>query len=214
MDGFERMVDEAVAFFAELERNNSKAWFEPQKDRYTDEIKKPAEFFGDLMAEDIARITGQTVKPKLFRIYRDVRFSKDKTPLKTHQHLLWSPVDAPGLTPSWFFGMSPRYVMLGMGLMGMDKDKLTAFRALVDRNGDALTDAIKASGAQISDWGAEPLKRVPKPYDADHPHGDLLRRKSFTLHYDLPEGWRAAGLVKACGDGVKAMLPLAEVLRG
>ena len=54
-DGFEQMVDEALGFFAELEQNNTKAWFEPHKARYKDQIAGPAGFFADLLAEDIAR---------------------------------------------------------------------------------------------------------------------------------------------------------------
>ena len=212
VDGFEGMVDEALRFFGELEQNNSKAWFEPQKARYTEEIKKPAEFFGDLLSEDIARITGKPVKPKLFRIYRDVRFSKDKTPLNTHLHLLWSQPGDALLSPSFFFGLSRSYLMLGMGVMGLQKDSLAAFRALVDRRGDALTEAIAASGAQISDWGPAPLKRVPKPYAPDHPQANLLKRKSFTLSYDLPATWRADGLVKATCAGVSALKPVFDIL--
>ena len=212
MDGFERMVDEALQFFGELKQNNSKDWFDPQKERYTEEIKKPAEFFGDLMAEDIARITGKAVKTKLFRIYRDVRFSKDKTPLNTHLHLLWSQPNGGHLSPSFFFGLSPDYLMMGMGVMGLQKDGLTAFRALVDKQGDRLENAIAATGAQISDWGPEPLKRVPKPYDPEHPQADLLKRKSFTLRMDLPHDWRAQGLVKAANGCVSAMKPVFDIL--
>lgn len=206
------MVDEALCFFGELEQNNSKDWFGPQKARYTEQIKTPATFFGELMAEDIARITGKPVTPKLFRIYRDVRFSKDKTPLNTHLHLLWSQPGGGALAPSWFFGLSRSYLMVGMGLMGLQKDGLTQFRALVDRDGAALQDAVAASGAQISGWGPAPLKRVPKPYAPDHPQADLLKCKSFTLSRDLPDDWRAKGLVKAATESVTAMTPIFHIL--
>lgn len=208
MDGFERMIDEGQRFFAELAQNNSKAWFDSQKERYNAEIRKPAEFFGTLMAEDIARLTGVPVSTKLFRIYRDVRFSKDKTPLKTHQHILWRQAGAEGLAPAWFFGFSADYLLIGLGTMGLQKEGLARLRRLVDQDGAAMQDAIARSGARLSDWGPEPLKRVPKPYASDHPQAELLKRKSLVLHCDLPADWRDTGLVKSANRCVEALLPV------
>ena len=154
-DGFERLVDDARAFFTELSANNSKDWFASRKAYYKDTIAGPAAFFADLVAEDLARLTGQAHTPKVFRIYRDVRFSKDKTPLNTHLHILWTP-PAPGpLTPSWFWGLAPDYFVLGMGVMGLQGDGLVRYRAFVDGHGAAfeaaLADAAQSVGAQISD---------------------------------------------------------------
>ena len=72
-DGFTQMIDDSRAFFAELARNNSKAWFDPRKDHYNERIKKPAELFADLLTEDISVLTRIAHKSKVFRIYRDVR---------------------------------------------------------------------------------------------------------------------------------------------
>ncbi len=216
-DGFERMVDEARVFFAELAENNSKAWFEPQKERYKEEIAKPAALFADLIAEDLARITGKAHHPKVFRIYRDVRFSKDKTPLKAHQHVLWSPGDKTALRPAWFWGISPDYFIVGLGLMGLSSDQLTRYRALVDQSGDALEDAFdqaKATGAQFGQWRAEPLKRVPKPYPADHPHAELLKQKGFTISAPISDGWRARGVLKATLERIADLKPIWEVFNG
>lgn len=214
-DGFEQMVDEAVAFFTELDQNNIKAWFEPQKARYKDQIAAPAGFFADLLAEDIARLTGKPHQPKVFRIYRDVRFSKDKTPLNTHLHVMWQPADKDALAPSWFWGLSPDYFIMGMGVMGLQGDSLTRYRAFVDNWGDGLADALaqakSAVGAEISDWGPEPLKRVPKPYDPDHPHGDLLRRKALAISGPIASDWRETGLVKATVAQIKGLMPVWEM---
>ena len=210
-DGFEQMVDEALTFFAELERNNSKDWFNPRKAHYKAAIADPAAFFADLVAEDIARITGQPHAPKVFRIYRDVRFSKDKTPLNTHLHVMWQPADKDALAPSWFWGLSRDYFVLGMGVMGLQGDALTRYRAFVDRWGGPLTDALVAAeqaGASLSDWGPEPLKRVPKPYDADHPQAELLKRKALALSAPMPDDWRNQGLVKATLARVQDLMPV------
>ncbi len=211
-DGFEAMVDAALTFFPKLEKNNTKAWFEPHKEHYKEAIAGPAGFFADLMAEDIARLTGQAHSPKVFRIYRDVRFSKDKTPLNTHLHLMWSPADKDVLAPSWFWGLAPSYFILGMGVMGLKGENLTRYRAFVDSWGDGLQDALdgaaQAVGAEISDWGPEPLKKVPKPYDAAHPHADLLKRKALAVSAPIGEDWREAGVLKASLARVEGVLPV------
>ena len=215
-DGFEHMIDAAQSFFGELAQNNTKAWFEPKKALYNDDIRKPATFFADLMSEDLARLTGKAHAPKVFRIYRDVRFSKDKTPLNTHLHIMWSPADQDPLAPTWFWGFSPTYFMMGMGVMGLQGEGLTRYRALVDAWGASVQegiDAVAAEGGQISDWGPAPLKRVPKPYAPDHPHADLLKRKALAVSVPMSEGWRETGLVKASMMRAQAMMPLWQVFR-
>jgi uncharacterized protein (TIGR02453 family) len=214
-DGFAEMITGAIAFFERLKANNTKAFYEAHKVFYRDEIKKPAELMGDLFAEDLARLTGKPHGSKLFRIHRDVRFSKDKTPYNTHLHLLWSrPGDA--VTPAWFFGASPDYLTLGMGVIGLEKDNLTRFRQMIDTAGDDLTDAMGSAEATanvtLSDWGPDPLKRVPKPYDADHPHAELLKRKSFAIHAPLPSDWQSRGVLPSLGALVPPMLPIWRIL--
>jgi uncharacterized protein (TIGR02453 family) len=213
-DGFEQMVDAAVPFFGALAANNSKAWFEPQKARYIDEIRKPAEFMADLVAEDLARLTGKPHSPKVFRIYRDVRFSKDKTPLKSHLHVKWASADKDDLAPAWFFGLSPDRFFVGMGVTSLQGESLTRYRAFVDAWGDGLSDALDATlalGGQFSVWGPEPLKRVPKPYDQDHPHAELLKRKSLAISLPMPDDWRDKGLIKAVNTRIKDLLPVWEI---
>lgn len=214
-DGFAEMIPRALGFFEKLKANNTKAFFEAHKAFYRDEVRKPAELMADLFAEDIARHTGRPHGPKVFRIHRDVRFSADKTPYNTHLHLLWSrPGDA--LAPAWFFGAAPDYLTFGMGVIGLEKDNLARFRQMVDRQGDDLTDAMATAETQanvtLSDWGPDPLKRVPKPYDPDHPHAELLKRKAFAVHAPLPEDWQARGLIPSLNALVPPMLPIWRIL--
>lgn len=208
-DGFDALITRANGFFTQLQSDNTKTFYEAHKAMYNAEIKKPAELLADLFAEDLSKHTGEAHKPKVFRIHRDVRFSNDKTPYNTHLHLMWS---RPGLGPAWFFGSSPEYLILGMGIMGLEKDSLTTYRNMVDRHGDDLSDAIEASGAQIGTWGPDPLKRVPKPFDPDHPHAALLKRKALTLTTDLPKGWQGTGLLKSLNKMIPAILPVWKIL--
>ena len=213
-DGFTDLIDNATVFFAQLAANNSKDWFEPHKEKYTSQIKKPAEFLGEVLAEDLSRATGVSHKAKLFRIHRDVRFSKDKTPYNAHLHLSWSQPRKD--KPAWFFGASPSYLIFGMGITGFDGEGLTRYRTFVDRHGDDLSDAIETArasvGAGISEWGPEPLKRVPKPYEADHPHADLLKRKSLTITAPFPTEWRDTGVLPNIAVLCSALMPIWTLL--
>lgn len=213
-DGFTQMIDDSNAFFAQLSKNNSKDWFNPRKDHYVENIKKPAEFFGEVLAEDFSRISGQVYQPKLFRIYRDVRFSKDKKPLNAHLHMIWQrPGDNP-FAPAFFFGSEPAQMTVGFGVMGLKDESLARFRAFIDSWGDLLVEAIEETSMTWSDWGPEPLKRVPAPYDKDHPHGELLKKKGMIVHAQMDDTWRQTdgGLVKAVRQQFENTMPLMRLL--
>ena len=210
-DGFDQMIDDALKFFTELEQNNSKDWFNPRKDHYTSAIKKPAELFADLLAEDFSRLAGIAHKPKVFRIYRDVRFSKDKTPLNTHLHIMWNAGEA-RFSPAFFFACEPSGLHVGLGVMGLKGDDLMRYRAFVDAHGDAFVQAIKATGMTPSDWGDTPLKRVPAPYDQDHPHAELLKQKKIVLGKPLDPNWREGGIYAAVKKAFKDGAQLRDVL--
>ena len=217
-DGFTEMLDRAQAFYGALAKNNSRDWFEPRKAGWKADIGAPAKLLSEIMAEEISRLTGDAHLPKLFRINRDVRFSKDKSPYKTSLAMLWSTGttagDADDLAPSFYFGIEPSDTFVGCGTPGFDKAALTRYRAMVDRWGDGLVDAIDATGGRLAQIGPEPLKRVPRPYAPDHPRADLLRRKSLALGMPLAPGWRETGngLVAALIDRIEALLPFRDFL--
>ena len=180
-DGFQQMIATGRRFFAELEQNNTKDWFDAQKATFKDGIEAPAKLLVALFAEDLTRLTGRSHTGKVGRIYRDTRFSADKTPYNTYLHAYWESSTA---APGWLFRVTARGPEFLTGLHGMDGPALTRYRAAVDRDGDALEDAIaeaRAAGAGIVDMGPEPLRRVPKPYAPDHPHEAHLRRKIIAL---------------------------------
>lgn len=211
-DGFVELIDESNRFFRELTAKNTREWFHERKDYYAAEIKKPAELLADLLAEDLNRITGVPHRPKLFRIHRDVRFSKDKTPYNPHLHFQWGRPDSE-TAPNWFLGSSPDYLIVAMGVMAPGGESLSRYRSFVDARGDEIAEALaEAPETHLSDWGAAPLKRVPKPYDPEHPHGALLKRKTLVVESALSEGWREAGLIASVNGIVEATMPLWRVL--
>ncbi|MCL6284467.1 TIGR02453 family protein [Ruegeria sp. 2012CJ41-6] len=181
-DPFATLVPDATGFLSDLARNNTRDWFLAHKPTYEDKLKAPAMALLDIIAADLGTGTGT----KLFRAHRDVRFSKDKTPYHTHLHMLWSLPSESGPRPALFFGIGLDYVSVGAGFMGFDKTALPIWRAGVDGAQGAeiaaKLDRLAADGLRI---GAPELKRVPAPYDKDHPQGALLRRKALTVWHDL-----------------------------
>ncbi|RVT83920.1 TIGR02453 family protein [Rhodobacteraceae bacterium CCMM004] len=213
-DDFTAMADAAQAFFAELRENNDRAWFQARKDRYEAEIGRPAGDFADVIARSLGALTGQDHGAKIFRIYRDVRFSKDKSPYNPWLHILWTETGAPDVAPAFFFSADADGVSGMVGAMGFKGAALTRWRELVDRRGDDLTAALAAAGARLSDYGPAPLKRVPPGYDPDHPHADLLRRKAVIAGGPVDPGFRDdAGLVEGAMRHYTALMPLRTLLR-
>ena len=184
-NAFGTLIADARSFYADLAQNNTKAWFTEHKSHYDTALKTPAKLLLDQIAPHVAELSEGTVKTKLYRPHRDIRFSKDKTPYSLHLHMLWSP-QGNGTQPGYFFGISEQYVTAGAGIMAFDKAQQTGWRAWVSEiEGDALQariDTVLAEGGRID---APALKRIPAPFDKDHPRGDLLRRKSLTLWKDI-----------------------------
>ncbi len=205
-DNFVKLIPDAVGFLKQLAANNNRDWFQAHKKEYESAVKNPATAFGAMIAARLSDMTGEEHTPKLFRINRDVRFSKDKTPYNTHLHLLWRAGSGPG----WFFGASPEYTTAGCGIMAFDKDQLTSYRAAVDRDGTTLQNLVNGLLDQGYRMDDPALKRVPPPFDKDHPHGDLLRRKGFAIWSDHPmDGDPSDALMARFTE----MMPLKDWLR-
>ncbi|MEX0350238.1 MAG: TIGR02453 family protein [Paracoccaceae bacterium] len=188
-DPFAQLVPDAGRFLSQLAANNDRDWFQEHKPTYEDKLKAPAMGLLDVIAAHL----GPGTETKLFRPHRDIRFSKDKTPYHTHLHMLWSLPSDSKPRPALFFGIGLNYVSVGAGIMGFDKTALPVWRAAIDGDrGAALQaeiDKLTAGGLRV---GEPELKRVPAPYDKDHPQGALLRRKALTVWHDLDEAEQSA----------------------
>lgn len=205
-----------LTFLKDLQANNDRDWFAEHKPRYQADVEAPAKFFADIMAQELEGLTGRTQKAKIFRIYRDVRFSKDKRPYNAHVHISFVP-DGIADPPAWLFGFAPHYFTLGCGVFALEKEKLAAFRARVTasaESGQVIADLLSEQerlGGRIS----EPeLKRVPSGLPKDHPHATLLRHKSLAVWRDQAsiEAVTKQDLIQNCLKQFADLKPVYDLL--
>jgi uncharacterized protein (TIGR02453 family) len=196
---FSGFPQEAIAFYEGLEADNSKGYWTAHRDTYETYVRAPLEAL-------LAELAGEFGEPKVFRPYRDVRFSADKSPYKTHAAGLCGPHGA----RAHYVEVSADGMLVGAGYHGMSRDQLGRFRAAVadDRLGTevaGLVEALQRKGMRL--WG-ETLRTAPRGYPRDHERIDLLRRNDLVVVDDLPPGptlrsrralgwverrWRSAG---------------------
>ena len=185
-------------FLKELEANNNKPWWEKNKDRYIEVIREPALDFIEDFGERLKKISPhyladtRTNGGSLMRPYRDVRFSKDKTPYKTNigihfRHEGGKDVHAPG----FYLHLALSGNFAGVGLWGPETAVAREIRQAIYDDPSGWQKAVK--GKTFSDtWSIDDhenytLKRVPKEFDGDHPYPDDLRLKSFTAGAKLTQ---------------------------
>ncbi len=172
-------------FFLELKKNNNKNWFDANRDRY-DRIKEGfVEFMADFIDEikKLEPLPPLDPKKTIFRIYRDVRFAKDKTPYKTH---IASVIDRGKNWHSkcgFYIHIEPGNTFIGGGAWEPDKDALKAIRQEIDYNPSELLSILynplfKRYFGVIT---GDKLKTSPRDYKIDHPHIELLKHKQFLI---------------------------------
>jgi uncharacterized protein (TIGR02453 family) len=186
--GFDRT---APAFFAELGIEMNKAWFEANKQRYQDQWVAPmTELLGEV-AKGLRYGKLKLAAPKLFRIYRDTRFSKDKAPYKTHiAGTIPFAKELSGMPLYIHVGLEEEYV--GAGSYFFEDNRLATWRKLVaaDKTGKplaALAGKLRKAGYLVG--GHDDYKKVPKPFAADHPRAEFLKMRGLTAGFPaMPKG--------------------------
>lgn len=183
-----------VSFLEQLERNNNKVWFDGHRNEY-EKAKKIFEAFVDKLMRDISdiepAIKGQKAKDNIFRIFRDVRFSADKTPYKTYFSTYISRAGRKAPDAGYYFHLQPggKSFVAG-GLWMPEAALLRAVRQEIDFNYEELQDILmQPSFRKTFPNGieGEQLKRPPQGYSTDNPALDLLKRKSFTVSTSVPD---------------------------
>ncbi|MBI4773048.1 MAG: DUF2461 domain-containing protein [Deltaproteobacteria bacterium] len=192
---FQGFSPQAVDFYVELTRNNNKGWFESHKDTFETHVLAPARAFVVGMGERLRNIApgihaDPRVNRSLFRIQRDIRFSPDKSPYKTHLGIWMWEGEGPRMErPGFYFHLEPPFLMLAAGMREFSKPVLEAYRsAAVDREwGAALKDAIESvtsKGSYIV--GERHYKKVPRGFDPHHANAELLLHNGLTVRTESP----------------------------
>lgn len=173
---FRGWSSEALAFFEGLEADNSKAYWQDHKGDYEHLVLRP-------MTELLADLEPEFGDGRIFRPYRDVRFSRDKSPYKTNI--------AATLSEGGYISFSADGLGAGSGYYMMASDQLDRFRHAIhdDRTGKELEKLVKAlEKAKIEVSAHDTLKTAPKGYSKDHPRIDLLRQKGLIAWKHWPAG--------------------------
>ncbi len=201
---------QAVQFLTDLKANNDREWFADHKADYELYVKDATVAFSRLMVDGLDGLTGAAHQSKIFRIYRDVRFAKDKSPYKPYQHVLFAAGDHRHASTAWFFGLEPDRLMLGAGKFSFDGKGLVRYReAVAGSRGVELAQIVEGLQGQGARLNEPQLKRVPSGYDKEHPRADLLRRKGLALWIDLDVGVASEGdLVATCLAEFERLRPL------
>jgi uncharacterized protein (TIGR02453 family) len=178
---------ELFSFLADLRANNDREWFAANRDRYEEHLLEPAVAFIDSFAPRLEKISPHfraDARPSggsLFRIYRDTRFSKDKSPYKTNVGIHFRHERAKDArAPGYYLHIGPDEVFAGGGIWHPDTDAATRIREAIVADPERWRRATR-TGAFVKrlELGGDSLKRVPAWADAEHPFADDLKRKDF-----------------------------------
>ena len=203
-------------FLKSLGKNNNRDWFQEHKDWYLQKHEEVIAFADELLAKlnqhDL--IETESGKKSLFRIYRDVRFSKDKSPYKTH----WSGGFRRATKlrrGGYYFHIESGASMVGGGFWAPNKDDLQRIREEIAVNGDELREIINSKDFKetFGTLDGEQLKTAPKGFDSDHPNIDLLRYKQFIFSISFSDDEvMAPDFADKLNDAFKKMRPFFDFM--
>ena len=214
---FQGFPKDTVPFLRDLTENNTKEWFDENRDRYESSYMEPAKAFvkaiGPRLTELSPTVQAEAkVNKSIFRVNRDTRFSKDKTPYKNHIDMMfWDGEGRSRDCAGFFFRLTPQSVHLGAGKHMFAKSELALFRdAIASDDGAGVEAAIAAAQKQGLQAGGSHYKRVPSGYDADHPRAELLKYNALWAFQELPhpDSLNDASFIDFCVERFAASAPL------
>jgi len=177
-------------FLKDLQKNNEREWFTANKAKYTAAHEEIISFADDLLLEmkkhdDIETVSG---KKSLFRIYRDVRFSKDKSPYKNHFSGSFKR-GSKWLRGGYYFHIEPGKIFVGGGFFSPSKEDLQRVREEIVEDDAPMRQILndKQFKKHFGELQGEQLKTAPKGFDKEHPAIDLIRYKQFYFISEFSE---------------------------
>lgn len=203
-------------FLKELAKNNNREWFNENKQRYTAAQEEVCFFVSNLLEkmsdfdEKLARLDP---KKTLFRIYRDTRFSKDKTPYKTNIGASINGIGKKDGLGGYYLHIEPGKSFLAAGVYMTDPKNLKVMRKEISENAEEFRSIVEAKSFAEFSFMDEKLSRVPQGFEKDDPMAEFLKMKHLVVSVDLKD----ADLMKADASEVFAekfrqMAPFVEFL--
>lgn len=213
------LTKETLDFLKKLDKNNNRDWFNENKNAFIKANDNVIAVTGDL----IGRITkfdpavvGIDPKSCVFRIYRDVRFSKDKSPYKTNLGAFVAPGGKKAMSPGYYFHVQPGMFFAAAGKHMPDAAELLKVRNMIAKNTKDFLKIVEAKKFRdrFGDLDGDRLSKPPKGFPADHPAIEYLKLKSFTVSEEFTEK-EAIGkdYPKLLAESFKAAYPLIIFLR-
>jgi len=209
----------ALMFLRQLAKNNSRDWFQPRKQQFVELLQQPMLELIELILADLRSFAvDHVLEPKraMLRIYRDVRFSKDKSPYKTNIAAMFPRAGLGKTTGAgYYLGISPEGVEIAGGVYMPGPPELAALRQASAADPETFRQmlASKPLVKLMGECQGEMMTRVPKAFEPDHPGADLLRRKQFFYFLTLkPEAATSPGLDKTITKCFRQMAPVIDYL--
>ena len=212
--GFPGFPPEMVQFFRGLKRNNRRDWFQPRKHLYEQHVKEPMLELVTALNGELRKFAPQCVtepKKAVFRIYRDTRFSADKTPYKTHVAASFFRREGGG----FYFSVSLDQVEVAGGIYRPSPETMYLVRTHIAENYKELRQILanKKTRKLVGDLQGDELTRAPKGFDPQHPALDLIKKKDWILDVSLdPSLATTPKLYREILDRFRAMAPFIEFL--
>ena len=182
----------SLAFLRALKRNNRRDWFQPRKEQFDADVREPMLAIVERLADDLRSVAPEIVvdpKTAMYRIYRDTRFSENKTPYKTHVAAVfpWRGLAKPEGAGRYIHG-SPDEVWMGGGMYSPQTAQLQAVREHIAGNVRRLRAIVESPGFRrhVGELEGERLQRVPHGFPKDHAASEYLKYRQFLAGRELP----------------------------
>jgi uncharacterized protein (TIGR02453 family) len=207
-----------LSFLKQLEKNNDRAWFEAHRSDYENALGRFEDFVAALIMEISAfeDLAGVAPKDCMFRIFRDVRFSKDKSPYKTNMGASIGPAGRKSKGYPYYLHIAPgNHSMLAGGCHEASTEQLARWRSAVDKDASTVKKLIgkKDFVAAFGGLTGEKLAKAPRGYAADHPDLELLRLKQITvIHTVTDKELLSPSVVQSSVAIFKTMKPFLDYL--
>jgi uncharacterized protein (TIGR02453 family) len=210
---------DALAFLRALKRNNRREWFQPRKEKYEALIKAPMLELIECLNHEFARFAPQYITPprkSVYRIYRDTRFSKDKTPYKTRISAIFprhTAVKREGAV--FYFHFTEKELLVFGGVYSPEREELLAYRGLLAEHYQEFRQILADKDLKRFTNGleGEQLSRTPKGFPVDHPAESLLRHRQWYLESTLDvKVIHSSRLVSEMARRFAVMAPMVEFL--